>query len=174
MQAELYKAYQKLEGLKSAAFSHFSGYTDEQLNTPSVPGKWGALQHIAHILSSERMSLKYMKKKIQGLNDAGKSGLSERFRAWLLVMALKSNLKFKAPDVLEEPENHYNLQELFDLWTRERAEFEAFLNTLNDEAAHARIFKHPVAGKMNPIQALTFMGVHLERHLNQAKEILKK
>lgn len=174
MHTELNNHFTKLESLKAEAYLLFTSYPEEVINAPAAPGKWGAIQHMAHIISSETLSLAYMKKKIQGFEGAGKAGLSESFRSWLLNSVLKSGIKFKAPPVLHEPKTHYTVNEIFETWDKLREEYRNFLSQIEEPVINARIFKHPVAGRFNPPQALSFMSVHLNRHLEQAKDILAK
>jgi hypothetical protein len=166
--------FSRLDKLKSEAEEMFSRFSDEELNMPQAPGKWGAIQHFAHILSSETLSLMYMKKKIQGVSEAGKSGLSERVRSGLLRFAMKTSLKFKAPPVLEEPASFIKKEEFLSKWNNLRNDYREFLEPIKEDIASSRIYKHPVMGRMDLLQALDFLGVHLERHLKSAKEILAK
>lgn len=174
MHTELQTHFTKLERLKAEAHTLFMSYPEDAINAPAAPGKWGAIQHMAHIISSETLSLAYMKKKIQGFEGAGKAGMSESFRSWLLNSVLKSGIKFKAPPVLHEPKAHYTVNEIFETWDKLREEYRNFLGQIEEPVINARIFKHPVAGRFNPPQALSFMSVHLNRHLEQAKDILAK
>lgn len=174
MQAELQSRFNRLEQLKAEAQQHFATFSDDALNRPPAPEKWGALQHMAHIISSETQSLIYMKKKILGADKAGKSGIGEWFRSALLKVFLQTGIKFKAPKVLKEPDAHYSAAELFKQWGELRAEYFEFLGNMDEDMAHTRIFKHPVAGRLDPIQALDFMGIHLNRHLRQAQKNLSK
>ncbi len=174
MHNEIKERFSKLEKLKAEAEELFSRFSDEALNAPPAPGKWGAIQHFAHILSSETSSLVYMKKKIQGVSDAGKSGLSERIRLGILNFAMKTPIKFKAPPVLEEPAQTISRDELLQKWNTLRNDYIEFLEPITKDAAESRIYKHPVMGRMDLLQALEFLAVHLERHLKSAKEILAK
>lgn len=174
MQAELKSHFDRLEKSKAEIRQFYSGYSEAELNAPPAPGKWGALQHMAHILSSETMGLGYMKKKIQGADKAGRSGLRENTMSFLLKAFLKSGIKFKAPSVLQEPAAHYTVDALFAAWDGLREEYVRFLDPMDDRMAHTLIYKHPMAGRLNPAQALDFMGIHLDRHIRAAKKGLKK
>lgn len=174
MQAQLKARFDRLEALKANARRHFANYSEEALNQSPLPGKWGALQHMAHIVSSETKGLGYMAKKIQGVDQVGKAGLREKTMGTLLNVFLKTGIKFKAPTVLDEPAPHYTVDEVFTAWDKLRGQYLAFLEPLEEDTAHKLIYKHPVAGRLSPVQALGFMGTHLERHLNAAKRILKQ
>lgn len=173
MQAQLEVRFNRLEALKAEARQYFSAYSEDALNKPPQPGKWGALQHMAHIVSSESKGLGYMTKKIQGADKAGRAGFREKTMGFLLDAFLKTGIKFKAPGVLDKPVEHYTLDEVFAMWDALRGQYSAFLEPMDDSLAHKLIYKHPVAGRLSPIQALGFMGTHLQRHLDAAKKALR-
>ena len=173
MQAQLKARFDYLEALKAEARQYFSSYSEEALNRPPQPGKWGALQHMAHILSSESKGLAYMSKKIQGADQMGRAGLREKTMGFLLDAFLKTGIKFKAPAVLDKPAEHYTAEEIFAAWDGLRKQYETFLEPMNETMAHKLIYKHPLAGRLSPVQALGFMGTHLRRHLDVAKKGLR-
>lgn len=166
--------FSELEKLKSEAEEILRRFSDEELNSFPAEGKWSAIQHFAHILSSETLSLMYMKKKIQGVAEAGKSGLSERLRSGILRFAMKTPLKFKAPPVLGVPASFIEKNEFLGKWNALRHDYREFLEQISGDAAESRIYKHPVMGRMNLLQALDFLYAHLDRHLKSAKKILQK
>ena len=173
MQQDLQHAFHRLEQLKTDAYAYFQNYTEEQLNA-APEGKWGALQHMAHILSSETKGLGYMMKKIQGANQVSKVGGKQKFMGFLLKMFLKTGIKFKAPAVLDEPKKHYTLEEVFAPWSQLRAQYVQFLSPMDNAMAHKLIYKHPIAGRLSPVQAMEFMAIHLNRHIKAAKKGLRK
>jgi hypothetical protein len=173
MQAELKHHFDRLEKLKSDTLQYFSNYGENALNAPPAPGKWGALQHMAHIISSETKGLGYMMKKIQAADKMGSAGAREKFMNFLLKTFLRTGIKFKAPAVLDEPAEHYTVDEVFSAWDKLRLEYAAFLATMDERLAHKLIYKHPMAGRLSPVQALEFMVIHLNRHIVAAKKGLK-
>lgn len=174
MQAHLQHHFDQLEQLKAHAREYFSSYSEEALNKPPQPGKWGALQHMAHIISSETKGLGYMMKKIQAADKVGQSGVKERFMNFILKSFLKTGIKFKAPAVLDEPAAHYTIDEIYEAWDKLRVRYVDFLEPMDDTMAHKLIYKHPIAGRLSPVQALGFMVIHLNRHIEIAKKGLQK
>ena len=174
MQAHLKHHFDQLEKLKSNTREYFLNYSEDALNASPISGKWGALQHMAHIVSSESKGLGYMMKKIQAADKVGKAGTREKFMSFLLKAFLKTGIKFKAPSVLDEPAAHYTVDELFQSWDKLRDQYVSFLEPMDDTMAHKLIYKHPMAGRLSPVQALAFMTIHLNRHINAAKKGLKK
>lgn len=172
MQRDLQHSFNRLEALKNDAQNHFKNFNEEQLNAAPA-GKWGALQHMAHIISSESKGLGYMMKKIQAADEVGRAGIRENFNSLLLKAFLKTGIKFKAPAVLDVPKNRYSLQEVFTQWDQLRSQYVQFLESMDDATAHKLIYKHPIAGRLTPVQAMEFMAIHLGRHINAAKKNLK-
>ena len=173
MQAELKHHFDRLEKLKSETLQYFSNYDENALNAPPTIGKWGALQHMAHIISSETKGLGYMMKKIQAADKVGIAGVREKFMSFLLKSFLRTGIKFKAPAVLDEPSVHYTVDEISSAWDKLRLQYVTFLSSMDDRMAHKLIYKHPIAGRLTPVQALEFMAIHLNRHIIAAKKGLK-
>lgn len=174
MQVHLKHYFDQLESLKSEVKIYFSDFDEAALNAPPQVGKWGALQHMAHIVSSETKGLGYMMKKIQAADKVKKVSLKEKFMGFLLKAFLKTGIKFKAPKVLDEPAKHYTVDELFSNWDKLRMQYVEFLEKMDDTMAHKLIYKHPLAGRLSPVQALSFMVIHLNRHIEIAKKGLRK
>ncbi len=174
MDVAVSKRFSRLEALRKEAHELLASYSDETVNTPEARGKWGAIQHFAHIMGSETAGLTYMKKKMAGASEAGKAGFMGGARLAVLRLALSLPLKFKAPPVLQEPEMYISKEEFFQQWESLRKEYEDFLGKVDTNFVHVKLYKHPAVGRMSILQALDFMAVHLDRHIKSARVMLKK
>jgi len=172
MLRKLDQAWRELELAKNDIITLIERVPVQELNKVPATEKWSILQIAAHLMSSENKSLIYMKKKVQAGANLPVSNISSAFRAWLLRFFLKSPIRFKAPPVLDVPEPHYEKMELIQQWNNQRKELLAFLSQLPLKHIQRDLFKHPVAGRMNIIQALRFMTTHARRHYKQMKEIV--
>ena len=173
MQRKLNQAFHELEAVKNEIINLIKAQSNEQLNKAPAANKWTILQITAHLMSSENKSLIYMKKKIQAGNNLPASTIASAFRAWLLRFFLKSPVRVKAPPVLDIPEPYYEKDVLIQQWNDQRKELSEFLAQLPPEVIQHDLFKHPVAGRKNVIQALRFMSTHATRHYNQMKDIIE-
>jgi hypothetical protein len=137
-----------------------------------LPKKWSISQILNHIMLSERLSLIYMKKKSLGIDTAGDTGLIEDVKFLLLKFSQRLPLKFKAPEVLgkSEPDSP-TLAEITAKWNNVRNEMLAFAEGLPEKYLKRKIYKHPVAGRLNIIQAIAFMREHVNHHLPQIKRL---
>ena len=174
MDSSVTKRFSRLEALRIEAQELLASFSDEAVNNPETQGKWGAIQHLAHIVGSETAGLTYMKKKMGGASNAGDAGFMGGIRLAVLSFALSLPIKFKAPPVLQEPDSYITKEDFFQRWESLRKEYELFLDGLDSDHVHSKLYKHPAVGRMSVIQALEFMAIHLERHIKSVRIILKK
>lgn len=171
MHAKLEQQFKELESTKANYLLLFEELTEEKLNQAPEPGKWSMLEVVAHILSSESRSLGYLKKKMLGINEVKKARLKSSLGSGLLKVALRLPLKYKAPKVLDNPNGPYKPDEMIKEWEQVRVELKELLTKISDEHINKQIFKHPSAGKMNIVQAMGFLNLHLKRHLAQVRKV---
>ena len=174
--------------LNSVLKIHFDKLEEERLNLlttlgsfppttlSSSPGatKWSINQILIHLLTSEQLTLTYLKKKSLGVDQLKNSGISE----WARMVVLKWSqripvLKYHAPKyVVANTPEPVPLQELERRWNLVRMEFKQFLESIKDEDIRKLIYKHPVAGRFDIVQCLVFMREHYHHHLPQIKRLL--
>ena len=137
-------------------------------------GRWSISQILTHLVTSERLSLNYMKKKSQTpVEQLGTANLLDD--VWFFVFGLSQQipLRYKAPKiVLDNTPNPLSFGELVRQWDGLRLELADFLNTLESEKIQKKIYKHPIAGRLSVILALRFMVLHLKHHLPQVRAII--
>lgn len=164
----------ELEKQREEILQSVSHLPDDAFNRAPQPGKWSVAQILTHILTSEKLSLGYMKKKVQGIDQLKDSGLSESLRLWLLIVSQRIPVKYKAPKVVVEntPET-LSLARVTEEWTNFRKELAAFLSTIDDKHARRVIYKHPLAGRFDVRQTLIFFREHINHHRPQIDRILR-
>jgi uncharacterized damage-inducible protein DinB len=95
MNAQLQKQFLQLEEERKNLFNELKNYSDELINKKPSPEKWSVAEVIAHLITAEEMSLKYLSKKIQDTSKEKPETLESKFR-WLLVQIVFAfNIKFK-------------------------------------------------------------------------------
>jgi uncharacterized damage-inducible protein DinB len=173
MNRAINQAFTDLEKQREEILQSVSHLSDEAFNRAPQPGKWSVAQILTHILTSEKLSLGYMKKKIQGIDQLKDSGLMESLRLWLLIVSQRIPLKYKAPKVVVEntPET-LTLAQLTEEWANLRKELAVFLSTIDDKHARRVIYKHPLAGRFDVRQTLIFFREHVNHHRPQIDRIL--
>lgn len=176
MNQHLRRIFQKLESARKNFEHQFSSVSDDDWNFSPRPGKWSIAQVFTHLVTSENLSLGYMKKKAQGIEQAGSSGLPEAVKMIVLIISQRlPMLKFKAPKVvIDHTPPAMGRQELFAAWEKSRLELKHFLEGITDAHVRKLIYKHPVAGRLDVRQALVFFGEHIRHHRPQLMRLLHK
>lgn len=161
----------ELELHKENLFNKISSSDKSLLYLQKANNKWSVIQIIHHIIKSEQLTIVYIRRAISK-NDLTKSGILSRFRGIVLVTALKSSIKFKAPANVSNIPNSGDLMELKLKWNRIRTDLIKIIEEAKDETLNKDVFYHPSAGKMNLEYALKFMKTHLKHHEKQIEMIL--
>ena len=172
MHAALEKQFMQLETERKELFNRLKNYNDDALNKQPAAGKWSVAEVIAHLITAEEMSLKYLSKKVQDTSKAEKEGLKNKWR-WLLVQIVFTfDIKFKAPEIVEPKLGYQSLANLEMHWGKVRAQTLEVLSKLSDDELNKELWKHAIAGKMNLHHMVQFFGVHYHRHLKQIDRTL--
>ena len=175
MHPQLLKRLDEIDALLESKLQQLSQYPDEHLNRAPGPGKWSALQCFHHVLQSETLSLKYIKKKLSFNPELKPRNLNTTFRTWLLVGYLRAPIKFKAPKGVST-ENFpatSSFQVLADQYRKSRSELRDYIANLPDEIYQKEVYKHPFAGRLPVDEMLLFFKEHFNRHQKQAFKALK-
>lgn len=161
LEAQRRRLLDRVEGHPAEAFHH------------SEPGKWSMCQVLAHLINAERLSVRYINKKILGIHEAKNTGWVEEGKMILLKISQRLPFKFKAPAavVISTPQ-YANLHELMTDWDLERQELKQLLEKFDESQLRRKVYRHVVVGILNIEQALTFFREHFIHHLPQIKRLL--
>jgi len=166
--------FNTLESQRNKLLNEIRLVPKEKLNT-HPPGKWSANQVLAHIITAEQLSIGYVKKKFQGINDASDTGLVEELKMGALYISQRLPFKFKAPRVVVENTPHFEgIEQIEAAWNKTRSDLKELLNQFDDSQLSRKVYKHPVAGKLNIQQTLKFFSEHIIHHQPQIKKLLKQ
>lgn len=172
MNAQLQKQFLQLEEERKNLFNELKNYSDDLINKKPSPEKWSVAEVIAHLITAEEMSLKYLSKKIQDTSKENPETLKSKYR-WLLVQIVFTfNIKFKAPEIVEPKMGYQSLAALETKWSHIRNQTLQVLQKLSDEEVNKTLWKHAIAGKMNLHHMVQFFGVHYKRHKKQIDRTL--
>jgi hypothetical protein len=166
--------FDRLEEDRVSLLATLATLHESKLSSNPVIGKWSINQILTHLLTSEQLTLAYLKKKSLGIDKLRNSGLWESVRMFLLKWSQRFPiLKYNAPKhLLANTPEALPLDELARRWSHSRIELNHFLDSISDKDLHKLIYKHPVAGRFDVIQCLTFMREHYHHHLPQIKRLL--
>jgi uncharacterized damage-inducible protein DinB len=170
----LLHVFDSLETQRSELLSLITTLSNEQLNAHSE-GKWSIAQVLSHIISSERLSVNYLNKKILGIKEAPNTTLTGELKMIILIISQRLPfLKFKAPKVVAENTTLYNSAgQLIEAWGKVRNELKETLKGFQDDQLKRKVYKHPIAGMLNIQQALRFFQEHVIHHTPQIKKLLR-
>jgi uncharacterized damage-inducible protein DinB len=176
MNQKLEHVFGNLEAERRKMEEQFSSVLDNDWSFSPRPGKWSMAQVFTHLVASEQLSLNYMKKKAQGIEQAGKAGFRESVKLLILIASQRlPMLKFKAPKVVvDNTPPAMSKSELFAAWEKSRTDLKNFLDGISDAHARKLIYKHPLAGRLDARQALIFFGEHIRHHRPQLLRLLNK
>lgn len=146
---------------------------DRYMLQPS-PAKWSIAQILTHLLTSEKLSIGYMKKKMLGIDQLNNSGMAGSLRFTLLQLSQRiPNLKFRAPNVVvANTPQALPIDELISQWDALRNDLKALLESIEEKNVKKAIYKHPLAGRLDAAQATAFFYEHIHHHWPQIKRLL--
>ncbi len=174
MNAQLRKRFLQLEEERKNLFTDLRKYSDEVINKKPSPEKWSVAEVIAHVMTAEEYSLKYLQKKVLDTSQEKSETFKNKWR-WLLVQTVFTfDIKFKAPEIVEPKIGYTTLADLETNWANNRSETIKIITTLTDEEVNKTLWKHAVAGKMNLHHMVQFFGVHYNRHKKQIERTLEE
>ncbi|HYF68660.1 MAG TPA: DinB family protein [Ohtaekwangia sp.] len=137
-------------------------------------GKWSISQILTHLITAERLSLSYLKKKSMGMDSLQKSGFREDVKFVILKLSQRIPLRYKAPRVvIENTPPALSYAEVVMQWETLDTEIAQFLETVAEEDIHKKIYKHPYMGMLDVIHGVQFLREHIIHHQSQIKRILR-
>ncbi|MFN0203450.1 MAG: DinB family protein [Bacteroidia bacterium] len=170
--SELLKNFDTFEKKRQNLIHSLENIGDEKLNTAPKVGEWSAIQVMWHLISAEGNAVKYVRKKALGKNALQTAGWGSSARLILLNFVLALPIKFKAPKIVEAVPERVSWEETKKEWEKVRQELRELLASFDENEMRKPLFKHPLVGKMDLYQMLSFMESHFDRHLGQIKRAL--
>lgn len=166
------KMFNTLEDDRKGLFLMLKNFPDEKINLKPAEGKWSIVQILFHLVKTERLSVIIIEKELKSGKNK-KAGAESAERGVRLLKAMKSDMQIKAPDILANVPDSYDIEELRLKWETIRVQLKEILDNLPEEAAYLELYEHPFAGKLSLMQGLDFLHHHFLHHLKQI-EILSK
>lgn len=164
--------FEKMEDQQVEIFADLDSLTDEQRKFSTAPEKWNSLQVALHLMTSEKLSLIYMKRKANSNEQLDSSGVLSKLRMLVLKLAFSFPFKYTAPRITDSTGKEPEYEKLKSDWKTVRSELKSLIKQLDDETLRSEILKHPRVGMINMKQALNFMVTHIDHHKKQIKGII--
>jgi uncharacterized damage-inducible protein DinB len=171
MNPKLEDKYLSLEESRNKLLNELKGLDDTQLNACLIEGKWSIGQIVAHLVQVEQLTYSYIRKKLDQEEGLRNTTLKNTINSTLLRLALKSGMKFKAPQVIAELPQIVSIPELWSQWNDLRYTLEDMLTEMPPALIDKCVFRHPFAGMLTIGQTLTFIQDHFNHHLPQVHQL---
>jgi uncharacterized damage-inducible protein DinB len=176
MHHSLGKIFAEIEDQRLGLLGQIKPLSQESLNHSPVAGAWSLAQVFSHIITSERLTLNYIKKKVQAAETLSDSGVWEDVKSALLTLTQRApGIKFRAPKgIVEKTVAYGSYPEIEQAWIDLRMEFKSFLDAYPDKFIRRKVVRHPFAGYLNIIQGVTFLHNHIIHHTPQIQKLLHR
>ena len=175
MNAEIEKHFSRIEAEREELLALASKIDPEVFLTPPRAGKWPPSQVLLHLVTAEDLSVKYLEKKTLGLKSLGNSGLFGTVRSGLLKIFQRLPLKYKTSrrmlELLPEPAP---IAEVARRWDAVRKALRNVLERFGEGDEKKKVFRHPIAGRLNILQTMSFFNEHMKHHLPQIERFTGK
>lgn len=172
MNSRLQSLFDSIEKQRHQILASLQNLPSEKLNS-HLPNKWSINEIIAHLISSEKVSVRYISKKMLGIDKAIDTGWYEELKMLLLQISQRLPFKYRAPEiVIENTRLESDLAKLVEQWDSVRAELKTLLEKIEDHQLKRGIYRHLIVGLFNIQQALLFFGEHVNHHVPQIKRQL--
>lgn len=135
------------------------------------PDRWHTLDVVEHLVTVEERILRALGTRPGPLPAAARFRGSLRLAA--LRLYLRSGGRIKAPNPALLPQGGVTLDQLRDRWDRTRAGYTTALEQFDRADLVRPMMKHPIIGKLTPLQTLSFIDAHLAHHGRQIERIRK-
>lgn len=173
LRTKIVRAFESLENMRRQLEQRLDQIDDRVLSIPEGDGKWSVNQVLAHLSNAEFGSLRYIRRKMQGIGSLGNSNIWSVIRFRLLKWSLDAPLRYKMPGQLPQPSNEMSFNELKVQFDKNRQAISELILSFPEESLDKLIFKHPFAGRFSLHQTIHFMEDHYNHHLKQIDRILK-
>jgi len=171
MRSKILKSFSKLEKQKLEMLYSFNAIKQEN-KTLQKDGKWSPIQIIAHVIEVEKVATDSILWRINEKGFNKKPTITDKIKAILMKLLLRSKIKFKAPKNLSDVPNYFTAGELNDNWKFERLRLKKIIEETKDENLSKVVFKHPRGIKMNLNMYSKFVYEHIDHHHKQLKTFL--
>ncbi|WP_422359267.1 DinB family protein [Reichenbachiella sp.] len=171
--SEILEAFDSLEFQRVQLEERLNKMDDDLFFVPQSEGRWSINQVLAHLSNSEFGTLRYIRKKMLGMDALGETSLGAKLRSMLLKLLLDSKIKFKMPRQLPEPSKEISYVELKNQFEKNRLALKELIESFPEEALGKLIFKHPFAGRFSLHQTIKFLEHHYNHHIQQIDRIIK-
>ena len=175
LSSALEKEFRRLDTLKIMIMAKARSLSVEEYGYQTNPNSWSAGQIVNHLYLSEKLSLAYVKKKLQYPDTVPEFSI----RSWWSVFRYRflfAAARMKAPRQINmwDGQEVLSVDELNRKWEDLRSELRSFILENYPRFPTHLVFRHPFSGRMTFRQMLGFFGDHIIHHMRQMDRVLHK
>ena len=169
MLPQLARGLDRLERHRAALLAGLAPLTPEQLGYRPSAERWHMLDIVEHLIIIEELVLRSLGTRPGPLPAVAR--LQGAMRLTALRLYLRAGGKIQAPTRAIFPRGSISLSELHDRWARTGAGYRTALEAFDRTDLIRPMMKHPIIGKLTPVQTLTFLDAHLSHHRRQIERL---
>jgi DinB superfamily len=172
MDASLQKLFSSIEQQRASLLGELKSAKPDSL-VQGKNDKWSVSQIVRHLIIAERLSIGYINKKINAINEVGNTGMLSELKLVIFIVSQRLPIKYKAPASLgDQPTDYADMDALEKDWDDARADLKKLLENFPASGLKKKIYRHPVMGRCNILHALIFFREHIIHHWPQIKRQL--
>jgi uncharacterized damage-inducible protein DinB len=158
---------ERLQADRRTLLDSVAAIADDHLRRPRDDGGWSVLQVLNHLALAEQHTLAYIHKKMQDPSALSPAGPKSFWRMAIVVVALRSPYRAKAPERTAHPEADTTLAAVREHWDGVRQGWQELIDGFPPTLVDRAVFRHPRTGLMSLAHTLAFMQAHLHHHRRQ-------
>ena len=148
------------------------GVDEGVLRRPRDDGGWSILQILGHLALAEHHTLSYIRKKVQDPSALPRAGALSFWRMAVVVVALRSPYRAKAPERTAHPEAGTTLAAVRERWDGVRQDWQELIDACPPSLVDRAVFRHPSVGLVSLAHTLAFLQAHQSHHRRQIQRRL--
>jgi uncharacterized damage-inducible protein DinB len=158
---------ERLQADRRTLLDSVAGVAEDHLRRPRDDGGWSILQILNHLALAEQHTLSYIHKKMQDPSALPPAGALSFWRMAIVVVALRSPYKAKAPERTAHPDADATLAAVRQHWDGVRQDWQQFIDGFPASFIDRAVFRHPRVGLVSLPHTLAFLHAHLDHHRRQ-------
>lgn len=170
--AGLRSRLERLQAERRTLLDALEGVDEGVLGRPRDDGGWSILQILGHLALAEQHTLSYIRKKVQDPSALPRAGPLSFWRMAVVVVALRSPYRAKAPERTAHPEAETTLAAVRERWDGVRRDWQELLDALPPSLVDRAVFRHPRVGMVSLAHTLAFLQAHQSHHRRQIQRRL--
>ncbi|QQS42577.1 MAG: DinB family protein [Acidobacteriota bacterium] len=159
------------EEMRKGLLDELSSLPDEVLKTRPLEDKWSILEIVEHMAVAEREVLLGLPEysEIRGFRRTFKNKLMLK----VVMFVLGNRIRVKVPSKTMNPKGELSLADVRAAWDESQEWFRNYVAACDEEALRKAVFKHPVSGPIEPLQAVDMSIAHFKSHKAQIDRLLE-